>query len=245
MRDCEIYSNLKVPCTSEILIRADGRGFNRLSRNLNLEKPYDKRFVKFMVGASLDFFQEFSPRFIYTFSDEINILLGDLPFSGRVEKLDSVFASFIASSFTNKIIGVLGTDTDNLKPISFDSRVLPLDKNGVVEYFKNRQDEAWRNCLNGYAYWTLREKMEKEEAMSVLNGMNGKEIHEMLFSRGLNINEVPTWQRRGLGLYKEEKAKKGYNPLKDEETETKRSSIIVDWDLPLFNMEFFQKHQIL
>ena len=99
MKDCEIFSNLRVPCGSEIVIRADGRKFSKLSDSLNLERPYDEDFTNLLCEVCSDFFREFSPKFIYTFSDEINILLSDIPFKGRIEKLNSVFASFIAGSF--------------------------------------------------------------------------------------------------------------------------------------------------
>lgn len=53
-----------------------------------------------MVKVSKDLFNEFAPVFIYTFSDEISILLDNIPFNGRIEKINSVVASFAASSFT-------------------------------------------------------------------------------------------------------------------------------------------------
>lgn len=91
MKDYEIYSNLKVPKGSNIVLRLDGRKFHTLAKTLNLEKPYDSNFAKLMIEVCKDLFTEFSPKFIYTFSDEINILLSEIPFSNRVEKIDSVF----------------------------------------------------------------------------------------------------------------------------------------------------------
>ena len=44
MKECEIFSNLKVPCGSKIIIRADGRNFSGLSNVLELERPYDQVF---------------------------------------------------------------------------------------------------------------------------------------------------------------------------------------------------------
>ena len=100
MKEYELYSQLKLPKNSKIVIRLDGRSFHSLSRILNLNKPYDERFISLMVNVASDLFKEFSPSLIYTFSDEINILLNEIPFLGRVEKLDSVLASFAASSFS-------------------------------------------------------------------------------------------------------------------------------------------------
>ena len=73
LKDYEIYSNLKVPKGSNIVLRLDGRKFHTLAKTLNLEKPYDSNFAKLMIEVCKDLFNEFSPKFIYTFSDEINI----------------------------------------------------------------------------------------------------------------------------------------------------------------------------
>lgn len=258
MRECEIFSSLKVPCGSKILLRLDGRGFYKLSEQIDLEKPYDILFVKAMVSSATEIFREFSPAFIYTFSDEINIMLADIPFSGRVEKLDSVFASFTSNSFFKNLINAksLGLDEgndkikepgedlfqsellENIKTVSFDCRVIPLSSEMVLEYFKERQDEAWRNCINGYAYWTLRKEIGKEESMKILNGLKSDKIHDILFERGINIGEVPAWQRRGVALYKVDKKVKGYNPLSKKEVESSRKITYADWNLPRFSKEF-------
>lgn len=241
MTECEIFSNLKVPCGSKVVVRADGRNFSRVSSNLGLEKPYDKSFVKNMVDASRLLFYEFSPAFVYTFSDEINILLCEVPFAGRVEKLDSVFASFLGSALTAS----LKDSYENLiKPISFDARVIPISSGKVVKYFRIRQNEAWRNCINGYVYWTLKKEYGKEKATKILKGKKSKQIHDILFDRGINIAEVPAWQRRGVGIYKKEVYVEGYNPISKENVLSKRKRIFVDWNLPLFDKEFFNLKNI-
>ena len=249
MKDCEIFSNLRVPCGSEIVVRADGRKFSKLSDTLNLEKPYDKDFTDLLCEVCSDFFREFSPKFIYTFSDEINILLSDIPFKGRIEKLNSVFASFIAGSFMkhlvkhNKFFNIF--EKDDLKPVSFDSRIIPLSYNGTVDYFKNRQNEAWRNCLNGYSYWKLRENYDKIKSVEILNKKKSNELHNLLFENGLNINNVPPWQRRGIGFYKTKLEVNGYNPVSNIPVKSDRNRLKIDHDLPIINKEFFKKKFIL
>lgn len=238
MKECEIFSNLRIPCGSKIIVRIDGRKFSRLSRDLNFEKPFDKHFTKMMVLSSNDFFKEFNPCFIYTFSDEINILLSDIPFGGRIEKLNSVFASFIAGSFTKNVL-----DSGDIleRPISFDSRIIPLSDPLVLKYFKERQNEAWRNCINGYAYWTLRKDYSKKEAMYILKNKKSGNLHDILFERGINLAELPSWQRRGIGIYKKEVLIEGYNPLEKKKVQSTRKRIFIDSDLPIFDEEFFRK----
>jgi len=247
MKDCEIFSDLRVPCGSEIVIRADGRNFSKLSKELKLEKPYDNDFTELMIQVCSDFFMEFNPKFVYTFSDEISVWLSEVPFNGRIEKLDSVFASFISGSFTKnlkehrKFSDLL---LNELKPISFDSRIIPLSKSGIIEYFKNRQNEAWRNCLNGYSYWKLREDHKKSHAVEILNKKRSSDLHNILFEKGININDVPSWQRRGIGIYKKRVLIQGFNPLENKKVSSTRSRLNVDYDLPIFNEDFFVKNSI-
>ncbi len=246
MKECEIFSDLKVPCGSKIVIRTDGRNFSSLSNELELGRPYDHNFANLMIDVCSDFFKEFSPLFIFTFSDEINILLSEIPFNGRVEKLNSVFASFIAGSFTKNLMEYFKhfnkVDPGNLKPVSFDSRVIPLSGHGVLDYFKNRQKEAWINCLNGYSYWKLREEYSKSNAVEILNEKKSNELHEILFERGLNVTDVPAWQRRGIGIYKKKVEITGYNPLHNEKVISNRLRLYIDCELPLLNEEFFKSN---
>ncbi len=250
MKECEIFSTLKVPCGSKIVLRIDGRKFSRLSREMKFKKPYDVKFVKTMVKSCFEFSREFSPSFVYTFSDEINILLSEIPFAGRIEKLNSIFPSFISSSFFKNLKSLDETVEVNkkeidIKTVSFDSRVIPLSEEGVVEYFKNRQDEAWRNCLNGYAYWTLREEYDKKEAVKILNKKKSSQLHDIIFDKGTNIAEVPSWQRRGVGLYKKKVQVEGFNPLSNKKVLSERLRLFVDWNVPIFDEDFFRNNSIL
>lgn len=244
MKECEIFSNIRVPCNSQIVVRADGRNFSRLASHLNFEKPYDLDFAKIMVAACHEIFREFSPIFTYTFSDEINILLKDVPFSGRLEKINSVFASFITGSVTrhilkNKKFSNIFGDPEIIKPISFDCRLMPLNPETMIAYFKGRQDEAWRNCLNSYAYWILRKEFGAKEAAEILDKKKTQQRHDILFERKINISEVPTWQRRGVGIYRSKVTVKGYNPIKKEIVISERLKPLENWELPKFNVEFF------
>ena len=129
MKSYEIYSSLKVPKNSNIIIRLDGRNFHKLSYDLNLDKPYDYNFYQVNAKVCEDLFKEFSPVFVFAFSDEISLLLNHVPFNGRIEKLNSIIASFTSSSF------VIHYDYDFKKPPSFDSRIIPINESDIVSYF--------------------------------------------------------------------------------------------------------------
>ena len=251
MKDYEIYSTMKVPKNSNIIIRLDGRKFHSLSKALDLVKPFDENFYKIITNVCLDIFNQFAPKFIYAFSDEISILLDEIPFSGRVEKMNSVFASLASSSFTYNLLNDYSNEFDlnnlsdnerkNVFPISFDSRIIPIDDASISSYFKWRQDECWRNCINGYGIWALKKECSNEEANERIKGLKSSDIHDLLFERGINLNDVETWKKRGIGIYKKSWEIEGYNPKKQEKTVSRRSEVYVDYELEIFNQEFFKK----
>lgn len=57
--------------------------------------------------------------------------------------------------------------------------------------------------------------------------------NEYLFQRGINFNELPNWQKRGIGIYWEKYEKKGYNPITCETVSAIRNRLKVDLDLPM------------
>ena len=50
---------------------------------------------------------------------------------------------------------------------------------------------------------------------------------------GINFDELPTWQRCGVGLYWEDCQKTGYNPLEEKETLVTGRCIKVEEKLPM------------
>lgn len=57
--------------------------------------------------------------------------------------------------------------------------------------------------------------------------------NECLFQKGINFNELPNWQKRGIGIYWEKYEKKGYNPISCENVIAIRNRLNVDLDLPI------------
>lgn len=234
MKDYEVYSSLKVPKNSKIVIRLDGRSFHKLAEDLNLIKPYDKNFYNVIAHVCEDLFKEFSPIFVYTFSDEISLLLDKIPFDGRIEKINSVIASFAASSF------VIHYDTSFMKPPAFDSRIIPISDDDVLAYFKWRQDESWRNCVNSHGIYYLKSKYSNSQANDKIKGMKLNDVHELLFQNGINLNDVETYKKRGIGIYRKNKKVVGFNKKDNKNQTSYRSYVYTDWDLPIFSEDFFK-----
>jgi tRNA(His) guanylyltransferase len=228
MKHREIYSSLA--CVPPVFLRVDGRNFHSLAEEWELERPFDLRFSEAMASVCMELIANsgLSPDFAFSFSDEINLYFSHLPFGGRVEKLDSVSASFGASSLTL----AMGSRV----PISFDARIIQVTPALAITYLIDRQAEAWRNHINGYCQVTLmNEGLSRTEAAQALKGKTSRELHELMFSRGINLAKTPAWQRRGILIYKSGKTIEGYNPLLSRVVRTLRSTVVCERELPVFS----------
>ncbi|MCQ8893061.1 MAG: tRNA 5'-guanylyltransferase [Methanolinea sp.] len=228
MKDRELFSNLTA--LPPLFIRLDGRTFHRLAELWNLERPFDERFGSAMarVGEQLVRESGLSPDIAYTFSDEINLYFSRLPFNGRVEKLDSVSASFAASALT--------IEMESEVPLSFDARIIHVTPDLAHEYLIRRQGEAWRNHLNAYCQSVLMDGgMSRKEAASFLKGRAATEMHEIAFSHGVNLAHTPAWQRRGILVARRAREIRGFNPRAGRVVESCRSEVVTNRDLPVFS----------
>lgn len=66
--------------------------------------------------------------------------------------------------------------------------------------------------------------------------LEGKSVafkNDLLFEYGINFNDLPTWQRRGIGLYWGEYDKEGYDPIQKQAVVVKRRRIEIDRELPI------------
>ena len=67
----------------------------------------------------------------------------------------------------------------------------------------------------------------------MLEGMSVPDKNELLFAKGINYNDLPNWQKRGVGVSFRVVQKEGFNPMKQEKVFTVRRELTVDYDLPL------------
>lgn len=213
-----------------IIVRLDGRGFTRLTKELcNFEAPFDVRFRDLMVGTVKALMSDTGMKIVYgyTESDEISLLFSKDAdaFSRKVRKLNSILAGAASAEFS-LALGRAGV---------FDARVIPIPNRDVlVDYFRWRMEDAHRNSLNSWCYWTLRkEGMSPNAASKELSGKSNAYKNELLFQRGINYNDLPSWQKRGVGVYWNEVQKEGYNPVKETTEIAIRRELIVDYELDL------------
>lgn len=211
-----------------VVARLDGRSFTRLTKEIcKFEAPFDIRFRDMMI-KTVKHLMNCGFRIIYAFteSDEISLLFhpDDRTFGRKVRKLNTTLAGEASAVFSME----LG------KVATFDCRIIPLPNiERVCDYFLWRQEDAHRNSLNAYCYWTLRkEGMSKAEATAATEGKSVSHKNELLFSKGINYNDIPCWQKRGIGMFYGNVEKQGFNPVTNETVMTIRREVVTELNIP-------------
>ena len=215
-----------------MVARIDGRSFSQLTRGhatSKFEAPYDERFRDCMV-ATLEHLVTscgFSVLFGYTQSDEMSLLFrkDESLFGRKLRKFLSVLAGEASAKFS-LTLGTLG---------AFDARISQFPQvDDVVDYFRWRHEDAHRNALNGHSYWLLRRQgLDDHAATEKLKGVSVADRNELLFRAGINFNDVPAWQRRGIAVHWQSEEHAGTNPKTGAAVTSVRRHAVVSYDLPM------------
>lgn len=212
-----------------IVVRLDGRGFTRLTKELlDLEAPFDIRFRDAMLGTTEHLFDcGFQVIYGYAQSDEISLLLhaDDNTFGRKLRKIISVLPGEASASFSMAMHA----------HASFDARVSQLPSRAkVVDYFRWRHEDAHRNSLNAHCYWQLRRQgLSADSATDQLRGMSTAQKNELLFQNGINFNDLPAWQKRGMAVYWETYEKCATDPRTGMPVSVTRRHLRKEFELPL------------
>lgn len=229
MRIYETASDTTIIPNVYIVARIDGRSFTRLTKEVHkFDAPYDIRFRDMMVETVQHLMDcGFRITYGYTQSDEISLLFdfNEETFQRKERKLNSVLAGEASAKFS-LLLGDTG---------AFDCRICQLpSKTLVVDYFRWRNEDAHRNALNSHCYWELRnEGLTPQDASSKLSGVSVADKNELLFKKGINFNELPTWQKRGIGVRWEEYEKDAINPKTGKDVKAKRRHLQPNFELPM------------
>lgn len=212
-----------------IVARLDGRSFTRLTKEVHkFDSPYDVRFRDYMVDTATHLMQcGFNIVYGYTQSDEISLLFHpqEGSFGRKVRKLNSVLAGEASAKFS-LLLGDIAC---------FDCRISELPNiELVVDYFRWRHEDAHKNALNAHCYWQLRgDSKSAREADAALLKMSVAQKNELLFGFGINFNDLPNWQKRGIGLLWETYEKPAKDPRTGQDVVATRRRIIHHLELPM------------
>ena len=229
-----------------MVARIDGRSFTRLTKEVHkFESPFDSRFRDYMSGTVEHLMDcGFRVLFGYTQSDEISLLFhkNEDSFGRKLRKLNSVLAGEASAKFSTLLGDVA----------AFDCRICELpSKKLVVDYFRWRNEDAHRNALNAHCYWALRKSGKTaQQATEKAKRLSVAEKNELLYQvAGLNFNDVPQWQKRGVGVYWKTYQKTAINPKTGETVTAERSRLKTDLELPVkdefgaFVLELLERHE--
>ena len=237
MKLYETEYNLAIPTDHCYCIRLDGHKFSTFTRGL--DKLYDINLSKAMVFATASAVKEFSARAGYTQSDEITLVF-EQPitengqthlYSGRVQKLVSLTASYVSIKFNfylKKFIEKFVFDNPEQKIYNnrtlnkiirnsayFDGRILSFTRENRYELLNHllwRTQDCYRNCIQKYAYFLY-------GPQKVLN-MNCKDMIKLIEEKNIKWDNVPQsdktspdespisrtvpdWQKYGVFIKKE------------------------------------------
>jgi tRNA(His) 5'-end guanylyltransferase len=198
-----------------LLIRVDGVCFHSFCKHM--KRPFDDRLISVMNDAAVTLCKKIGgAQIAYVQSDEISILVhgykrlnSDTWFNSEVQKIASVAAA-IPSSLVSRAYG---------QEVLFDARVWVLPEAEVCNYFLWRQQDATRNSLT---MMTRAHFSHKE-----VHGLKGPDMHELLHTKGLNWNNLPTHLRRGRCVVKKAFERNGAT----------RNEWAVDDEIPIFSAD--------
>lgn len=257
-----------------VILRLDMRAGHSFTKGF--KRPFDEVFIKSMQNTAKYLCENIQNcKLSYQQSDEITLLLVDYDklntdcfFDYRVDKLCSITASMATMAFNNIFSKYVkefdlelayndnGIDTEENRKLweiykkainkgaMFDARCFNIPKEEVTNLVYWRQLDASRNSIQmvGQANFSHKE----------LQNRSCNDIQDMLMTqKGINWNDLPTYQKRGSCCVKENhfiENEKGTqicysegcsDPFEDEEALTGiyRSSWIIDTDIPIFKSE--------
>lgn len=220
-KDFEEIYDMKLPRHNCTVIRLDGVGFKKATKNLT--KPFDTVFSDIM-RVSMEEVARTIPHCIYaySFSDEVNFIIEnkdrDIMFeNGRVQKIDSIIASKFSVEFYSSFVSFLIQYNEiveskeyseeekaiidkrisslwefiNTKP-TFDCRCFSIPEMDVDEYLENRQNICITNGI-----WALGRKHFTHEEMMLLSS---NQIRGKLFDKKDAWERYPDAFKFGIGF---------------------------------------------
>lgn len=261
----EAVPDTKLVKRMPVAIRIDGKAFHTFTQGF--KRPFDEVLIKTMQQTTQYLCQNIQGCVLgYTQSDEITLILVDYQtltteawFDYRVEKLCSIAASmatmafnkFLNENVVNYTFSIAGEEarygktewtyedeySETLmkavdKGAMFDTRCFNIPKEEVTNLVYWRQLDASRNSVQmvGQAYFSQKELQDK----------SCSNIQDMLMTKGVNWNDLPTYQKRGSCCVKNKIVIESNDITADvylRDTSKSENKWIIDTNIPIFKGE--------
>jgi tRNA(His) 5'-end guanylyltransferase len=220
-----------------VIARLDGKCFSKFTKDL--KRPYDERLSKLMIETTKYMVAETNANCAYTQSDEITLCWynpdpkSNGNYNGKIFKIITDLSAMCSVFFNEKLAEYLPEKVG--KRPRFDCRVWNVPNEiEAVNVFIWREQDATKNSISMAAQSFYSHKQ--------LHKKNGSEKQEMLFQKGVNWNDYPTFFKKGTYIQKKVRTGKmtideidklplKHNARKKPELEIKRT-FIEELDLP-------------
>ena len=191
-----------------LVVRIDGRGFHKFTKEHNYDKPNDVRGINLMNFCAKECMNTYADCCLaFGESDEFSFILDPATklFNRRKEKILTTFVSLFTSCFLFNW-KTFFPDQELLYPPSFDGRIVLYPSFAILrDYLSWRQADTHINNLYNTCFWTLIEKggLSGTQAEERLRGTTAGDKNEILFTEfQINYNELPEMFRKGSVLLK-------------------------------------------
>lgn len=231
-----------------VAIRIDGKAFHTFTRGF--QKPFDEVLIRSMQDTTMYLCENIQGCVLgYTQSDEITLILVDYKnlnssawFDYEIQKMCSIAASMATMAFNktfrnyaeehiNDCYDAWNTTKEDWRYCEtlinafnngamFDARAFNIPKEEVTNLIYWRQLDATRNSIQMVGQANFSHKQ--------LHGKSCDQIQDMLMTeRGINWNDIPTYQKRGSCCVKKQYDLNG----------AQRTHWIIDKEIPIFKGE--------
>jgi len=201
------------------VVRLDGRAFHTFVRGL--AHPYDERLSRLMIETAAFLVRETAATIGYTQSDEITLAWipdefeSQVFFDGRAQKMGSVLAALCSTYFNRRLPEFLPTEYGDRFPV-FDCRVWNVPNlEEAANTFLWRELDASKNSIAMAA--------RSFYSHAELDGKTGAQMQELLWQKGVNWNDYPSFFKRGTYLARRTVAR-SFAPDELEELPTRHAA---------------------